>query len=72
MLVRSLGVPFGLGAVVMRRCRVLLRFVVSAIFVMMRGLSMMMRSGLMVARCGVMMFDSRMSCGRGHLHSPGF
>jgi hypothetical protein len=70
MLVRSVGVPVGLRAVMVCLGRVLLSSIVSAMLVMMRCLPVVMGGGLVVARCRVMMFGSRMSCCRGHSFPP--
>jgi hypothetical protein len=69
VLVSGFGVLVSLGAMVMCGCRVLLGFVVSAVLMMMRRLSMMMCGSLMVTRRGVMMLGCWMNCGRRHFAS---
>ena len=70
VLVRGVGVPVGLRTVVLCLSRVLLSLIVSAVPVMVRSRSMVMRGGLVVPRCRVMMLGSRMSCGRRHAFPP--
>jgi len=54
--VRLAAVLVGRFAVFVRRRGVFLRLVVAAVFVMVRRLAMMVRCGLVVRSCVVMMF----------------
>jgi hypothetical protein len=70
VIVRSVSMLISFFAVMMCRGRVLLGFFVSAVLVMMCRLPMVVRGGLMVTGCGMMMFGCCVSCRRGHRASP--
>ena len=70
LLVGSVGVLVGPGAVVVRFSRVLLCLIVPAVPVMVRCLPMVMCRSFMVARRGMVMFGGGMSSGCGHELPP--
>ncbi len=62
MLMRRGGMLVGVTAMFVRRGRVLFRFGVPTVFVIVRGFAVMMRGTFVVRRRRVMMFTGGMLC----------